>query len=279
MLNTDISDFAAREVTLLGKSKTVLRIGDAGPAVIVMHEIFGFTPTLSRFCRWIAGAGFRVYAPILFGAPDASNAESITTTRLISLCISREFTMLAASRSSPVTDWLRALAHQAHQECGGPGVGAIGLCLTGGFALSMAIDPVVLAPVMGEPGLPAMTPAALDISPADLATVKRRTGQEGLTIRGYRFQGDTLSPAPRFETLRTQLGPAFVGTELPDACGNPAGMRSKGKPPHSVFTVDLIDAPGEPTRAAVDEVIAFLTDKLVPVTSPQELPPGVEQGV
>jgi dienelactone hydrolase len=256
--------------------------------------VFGFTPTLARFCRWIAAAGFRVYAPVLFGAPDASNAEKIDVGRIISLCISREFNMLASNRSSAVTTWLRQLAALAHSECGGPGVGAIGLCLTGGFALSMAVDPVLLAPVLGEPSLPVLNHRALDIAPADLACVKARTRENGLTIRGYRFQGDTLSRPERFETLRTELGAAFVGTELPDACGNPAGMRSQGKKPHSVFTVDLVDAPGEPTRNAVDEVIAFFREKLGvaappvgmpsaaspanPDTSP-ELPPGVEQGV
>jgi len=39
-------------------------------------------------------------------------------------------------------------------------------------------------------------------------------------------------------------------------------MKARGKPPHSVFTGDLIDAPGQPTRAAVDEVIAFFRQVL-----------------
>ena len=276
-LTADISDFTRRDISLSGKTKPVLLLGNHGPAVIVMHEVFGFTPTLARLCRWIAQAGFRVYAPVLFGAPDASNVEKIETSRIAKLCISREFTMFASHRSSPVTDWLRQLARLAHHECGGPGVGAIGLCLTGGFALSMAIDPVVLAPVLGEPSMPPLNHAALDISKADLACVKDRTRTEGLTIRGYRFEGDVLSRAERFATLRTELGDAFTGTELPDACGNPAGMKAQGKPPHSVFTVDLIDAPGEKTLGAVNEVIAFFREKL---RSPDaELPPGVQQGV
>ncbi len=261
-LSTDISDFTRREITLASKTKTVFQLGQSGPAVIVMHEVFGFTPTLARLCRWFAQAGFRVYAPILFGTPDALNPITIAPSRIAFLCISREFTMLAANRSSPVTDWLRHLARLAHQECGGAGVGAIGLCLTGGFALSMAIDKVILAPVLGEPSMPPLSHAALDISPADLACVKTRTQTEGLTILGYRFQGDTLSRAERFATLRTAFGDAFKGTELPDSCGNPAGMKSQGKPPHSVFTEDLIDAPGEKTREAAEEVIGFFRERL-----------------
>jgi dienelactone hydrolase len=260
-LTSDIADFTRRNVSLLGNTKPVLQTGTTGPAVIIIHEIYGFTPTLARFCRWVRDAGFRVYAPILFGEPNAGNAEEPSVTRILSLCISREFTILRANKSSPVTDWLRALARLAHDECGGLGVGAIGMCVTGGFALSMALDPVVLAPVLAQPGAPALNQAALDIAPADLARVQERTRQ-GLEVRGYRFEGDALCQASRFATLRTAFGAAFAGTELPDSAGNPAGMKARGKPPHSVFTGDLIDRPGQPTRAAVDEVIAFFREAL-----------------
>jgi dienelactone hydrolase len=261
-LSPDISDFTRRDLSLLGKTKPVLLTGTAGPAVIVIHELFGFTPTVARFCRFLRDAGFRVYAPILFGEPDASNPEKPTLTRIVSLCISREFTVLRANRSSPVTDWLRALARLAHHECGGPGVGAIGMCVTGGFALSMALDPVVLAPVLAQPGVPALNSAAIDIAPEDLDRVRERT-RHGLELRGYRFEGDTICPASRFAALRSSFGTAFTGTELPDVAGNPAGMKARGKPPHSVFTGDLIDAAGQPTRAAADEVIAFFRRTLL----------------
>lgn len=226
------------------------------------HEIYGFTPTLARFCRWVRDARFRVYAPILFGEPDASNAEEPSVARILSLCISREFIILMANKSSPVTNWLRALARLAHDECGGPGVGAIGMCVTGGFALSMALDPVVLAPVLAQPGVPALSSSALDIAPGDLEKMRARTRQ-GLALRGYRFEGDTLCKAQRFATLRSTFGAAFTGTQLPDGAANPSGMKARGKPPHSVFTGDLIDAPGQPTRAAVDEVIAFFRETLL----------------
>jgi dienelactone hydrolase len=270
-LSADIADFTRRDLSLQGKTKPVLLTGTIGPAVIIIHEIYGFTPTLARFCRWVRDAGFRVYAPILFGEPNAGNAEEPSVARILSLCISREFTILRANKSSPVTDWLRALARLAHEECGGPGVGAIGMCVTGGFALSMALDPVVLAPVLAQPGAPALNPAALDIAPTDLARVQQRTRQ-GLEVHGYRFEGDALCQASRFATLRSAFGAAFAGTELPDDAGNPGGMKARGKPPHSVFTGDLIDAPGQPTRAAVDEVIAFFRRAL------QEPQPAASKG-
>src|SRR5262249_24213854 len=258
----DISDFARRDIALLGKTKPVLLIGATGPAVIVIHEVYGFTPALARFCRWVRDAGFRVYAPVLFGSADADNAEKPTLGRVLSLCISREFTLLAANKASPVTEWLLALARLAHEECGGRGVGAIGMCLTGGFALSMALEPVVLAPVLAQPGLPATRPAALDISPIDLAQVQART-RDGLELRGYRVQGDTICRASRLTPRRRACGAASGGRGRPDSAATPAGMKAQGKAPHSVFTVDLIDAPDQPTRRAVDEVIVFLRKALL----------------
>lgn len=118
-LTTDITDFARRDIDLNGKTKPVLVTGNAGPAVIVIHEIYGFTPTMARFCRWVRDAGFRVYAPILFGEPNAGNAEKPSVARIASLCISREFAILFANKSSPVTDWLRALARLAHHSAAG----------------------------------------------------------------------------------------------------------------------------------------------------------------
>jgi hypothetical protein len=256
-LPPDIADFTRRDLTFDGRTKSVLCLGEVGPAVIVIHEVFGFTPPLARFCRWIAAAGMRVYAPILIGKPDASNREHLGALDILRLCVSREFTLFRTGRSSPVVDWLKPLARQAHAECGGPGVGVIGMCLTGGFALSMAVDPVVLAPILSQPSMPVGKPGALDISAADLAMVKQRARDDGLTLRGYRFDGDTLSRHKKFVTLTREFGTAFCGTELPDSAANPAGMVSDGKPPHSVFTRDLIDAAGEPTRQAADEVIGY----------------------
>lgn len=161
-----------------------------------------------------------------------------------------------------MVDWLKPLARQAHRESGGRGVGVIGLCVTGGFALSMAVDPTVMAPVMGEPGLPAFHSAGLDISLGDLNRVKERATSEGLTVRGYGFRGDRLCKAERFAALRGALGPAFIGKEIQDEAANPNGLKAKGRPPHSVFTTDLIDEAGQPTREAVNEIIAFFQHAL-----------------
>ncbi len=262
-LSRDIADFTRRDFTFDGLTKPVMCIGDHGPAVVVIHEIFGFTPSLARLCRWISAAGFRVFAPVLVGKADASNEEVVRPGRILSLCVSREFTLFAENRSSPIVNWLKPLARQLHAECGGRGVGVIGMCLTGGFALNMAVDPSVAAPVLSQPSMPPRKPDGIDATPAEIAAVKARIAQEGLQVRAWRFAGDAMCRAPRFETLSRLLGDGFLPVVLPDEVANPNGMKAQGRAPHSVFTGDLIDAPGEPTRQAVDDLIGFYRDRLV----------------
>ena len=177
-------------------------------------------------------------------------------------CITREFTILATGKTSPVASWLRALAAREHDRCGGPGVGAAGMCFTGGFALAMATDERMLAPVLSQPSLPfAVLPGrarAIDVSESDLALVQARCAR-GLEVMGLRFQGDRLVPGARFAYLRELLGDAFIGIELPDEAANPDSMLPR---PHSVLTEDLRDEPGQPTREAYDRVIDFFTAKL-----------------
>jgi dienelactone hydrolase len=257
-LTTDIDDFTQRDLVFLGRPKPVLTTGTAGPAVIIIHEVYGFTPTVARLCRLVRDGAFRVYAPVLFGSVDARNPERILPGPLFRLCISREFYLFASGKSSPIVQWLKELARLAHRECGGPGVGVIGMCLTGNFALAMAVDPAVVAPVLAQPSLPAHKRAALDVSASDLATVRQRIKNEGLVVRGYRFEGDNLCHAARFATLQRELGDSFIGTTLPDAAANAEGR----KPPHGVFTTELINEAGQPTRAAIDEVIGFFREKL-----------------
>jgi dienelactone hydrolase len=182
--------------------------------------------------------------------------------------------VVLADRASPVVSWLRTRAARAHAECGGPGVGAVGMCLTGGFALAMAVEPAVLAPVLSQPGLPAPVTAdkraALGLDAADLATVKARTGR-GLCVLGLRFTADRGCPAERFDTLRRELGAAFEGIEVDSSPGNRHGIRAGA---HAVLTVDLVDTPGHPTRAALDRVLKFLGQRLQPDRATTTEQPG-----
>jgi dienelactone hydrolase len=159
--------------------------------------------------------------------------------------------------------WLRALAAAEHARCGGPGVGAIGMCFTGGYALAMAADDRLLAPVLSQPSAPFPVTKqhrrTIDISRNDLDAVKLRCARDGLQVLGLRFKGDRFVPAERFQFLRDELGDAFVAVELDDDSANPDAAMAA----HSVVTEHLIDEPGEPTRAALDQVLALFRDRLV----------------
>ncbi|MFE6738398.1 dienelactone hydrolase family protein [Streptomyces tubercidicus] len=254
-----------------GTTHRVLRRG-TGPAVIVVAEIPGITPKVLEFAERVAAIGCTAVLPVLFGTPgrDADPAHVgrlkgglYMASSIGKVCVSREFTVLATGKSSRVVTWLRALAADEHQRCGGPGVGAVGMCLTGGFALAMATDERLLAPVLSQPSLPlAVTRSragGIDISAEDLATVRGRCEREGLRVIGLRFRGDRLVPGDRFAFLRRELGEAFTAVELDDSDANPHPV----SPPHSVLTDHLIDAPGQPTRAALDEVLDLFRTRLL----------------
>jgi dienelactone hydrolase len=256
-----LADFAVREIALLGKSKRVFVAG-TGPAVIVMTEMPGISPYVARFARWVRDAGFTVYMPHLFGQDGVLPGNARAMLTIARACISAEFRAFAANASSPVTIWLRALAALAHQECGGPGVGAIGMCFTGNFALSMMLEKSVIAPVMSQPSLPLNNPAAMAMSADELAAVKARMVSEDLTVLAYRFEGDSFCRAERFAAFEDTLGDRFIGKVLPDSAANPD---SPLKTPHSVVTLHLIDEAGQPTVQARDEILAFFHMRLDPI--------------
>lgn len=262
----DLGDFLQREISLNGTSKVVYVMGK-GPAIIVMPEMPGISPQLARFSRWVRDAGFTVYMPSLFGRDGdvASAGEGVAIFKRA--CISAEFRALAANETSPVTIWLRALARLAHEECGGPGIGAIGMCFTGNFALTMMLEPAMLAPVLSQPSLPLNEPDGLEISPDDLTAVKNRLDREDLTVLAYRFQGDRFCTAQRFSAYSKALGDRIVTSVLPDSAANPEPppfFREVIGCPHSVVTAHLIDEAGQPTIAARDEILSFFTQRLVP---------------
>ena len=246
-----------------GKTRQVFRIG-SGPAVIVIAEIPGITPAVAEFGRKVAAIGCTAILPSLFGEPGRAPTGLYALQSIGPACVSREFSALAARRTSPITSWLRALARKAHEECGGPGVGVIGMCFTGGFALAMMVDDVVLAPVLSQPSLPFPLSKKLKrdvgISDADLDRVKQRCESEDICVLGLRFTGDRAVPAERFERLREELGDHFVAVELDSSPGNPHGHP---KMAHSVVTEHLQDREGTPTRAALDQVLQLFRDKLL----------------
>jgi dienelactone hydrolase len=198
MTDDDLIDFRRDTFTHEAKTRTVFRQG-SGPAVIVMAEFPGISPMVFDFARRVAREGCTAVVPHLYGNPgrDPSPAAhgliaavANTAGQVGPICISREFVVFASGRTSPVVHWLRALAAHEHQRCGGPGVGAVGMCFTGGFALAMAVDDRLIAPVMSQPGLPlaftSRQKCSIDLSPSDLARIKQRCA-DGLSVMGLRF--------------------------------------------------------------------------------------------
>lgn len=255
-----LADYRKFEFTDGPWTRPVYRRGE-GPAVIVIHEMPGLHPGVVRFADRVAAAGMTVFLPKLFGvAGRPADHPAGLLTMLGGICIRREFSVWASDRSSLIVDWLRALARMAHAECGGKGVGAVGMCFTGGFALSMMTEPAMVAPVLSQPSLPlgSKNPrraAGIGASPAEVACAKRRFAEEDLSMIGLRFFDDPFVPDARFDTLKREFGDRFEAIELDPQDAAPGPL----KHPHSVLTINL--AEDGPTKAAEARVIRFFRDR------------------
>ena len=262
-MSAALDGFAESSFTHDGETRAVYRRG-SGPGVVVMHEIPGITPSVAEFSRRVADAGFTVALPHLFGTPGKPLSTPYAAGQLLRACINKEFHVLATHQASPITDWLRALARALHDEIGGRGIGAIGMCITGNFALALMMDDCLLAPVLSQPSLPFAVGggrrSAPHISEENLARVKQRV-REGGCVLGMRFTHDPMVPKERFETLRRELGDGFEAIEIDSGPGNPHGI---ARTAHSVVTNDLVDEEGHPTRIALDRVLKFFQERLAP---------------
>jgi dienelactone hydrolase len=258
----ELDDFERDAFEHDGERRTVYRAG-TGPGVVVIAEIPGITPEVAHFARKVVEIGCSVAMPVLFGDAGRPATVGYAVQTVAPVCVAKEFAALAVGKTAPVSEWLRALARDLHERAGGPGVGAVGMCFTGGFALGMMVDPVVLAPVLSQPSLPlTMRKGAkhdLHLSPADLEVVKERVAG-GVCVLGLRFTNDRLSPSERFARLRQELGDGFVGVEIDSSPGNPHGF---GKTAHSVLTRELVEEPGHPTMEALEQVLDLFRDRLL----------------
>ncbi len=240
-----LDGWSAGEHTADARTTTVYRRG-VGPAVVVLHESPGLTPEVVAFGEHLVGAGFTVALPHLFGPAGRRPRPGESAVVLSRLCVSRDFALFTTGATTPLAGWLRDLARTLHAECGGPGVGVLGMCLTGGFALAAMLDPAVVAPVLAQPAVPVPlgpVPAAdVGLDPGDLDRVIERVAA-GCPVLGVRYTADR-STGTRFETLRQRLGDAFLALELP----------GRG---HATLTADR-------HPEAVQRVTAFLRERLSP---------------
>jgi dienelactone hydrolase len=246
-----------------GIEHRVFRHG-AGPAVVLLHEIPGMSPATIDLGRRLAGAGFSAYLPLFYGRPGRTSMAG-GAVRLF--CLRREFTLLTLDRSSPVADWVRALCRKAHKDVGGPGVGVVGMCMSGGIALAATIEPKVRAAVSSQPALPSAFPptrrrqANLGMSPEEL----RKAVDSGTPVLAVRFRHDPISPARRAQAICEAFGSSAEYREVPTP---DEGDYRDARPPirrlaHSVIAFDFVDCEGHPTRSAMDDVLGFLRRNLL----------------
>ncbi|HEY1487235.1 MAG TPA: dienelactone hydrolase family protein, partial [Micromonosporaceae bacterium] len=215
-MTAQFGGFELRQESHGGVTRDVYQ-GGSGPAIIVIHEIPGLHPGVVDFARKVVAAGFTAVMPSLFGTPGRKVSGGYAMSTFLRACVAAEFTGFALGKTSPIVGWLRDVAARAHEDCGGPGVGAVGMCFTGNFALAMSVDDRMLAPVMSQPAMPmamgAARKASVGISDADLSRVKARAA-DGLCVMGLRFTNDSAVPSQRFATLRDALGDNFIAVEI-----------------------------------------------------------------
>ena len=261
-LEADLTGWTAEPFTAAGFTYDVYRKGE-GPGVVLIPEMPGLHPGVLALGNHLVANGFTVAAPSLFGTPGSPALRPSAVPVLLKGCIAKEFAAFATNADRPVAHYLRALARDLNAHTPGKGVGVIGQCFTGGFALAAAVDDSVLAPVMSQPSLPLpLTPKQRrdpGLSEGELRIIERRAAEEGLCAMGLRFSEDAMSPGERFTTLKARLGDAFKVIEISSKKGNEHGI---GRAAHSVLTDQVREVDGNPAYEARKRVVEFLKERL-----------------
>jgi Dienelactone hydrolase family len=234
-----------------------------GPGVVLLPEIPGLTPQVMGLANHLVDAGFRVAVPSLFGTPGRAVTPGYAVATLARACIAREFAAFARRADRPIAEYVRALARHLHDPDVAPGVGVIGMCFTGGFALAAAVEPAVLAPVASQPSVPFPVGSArkrdLCMSDRERDVVAQRVGAEGLCLVGLRFPQDGAAPGDRFAALHATFGDGWRVIPLGSGDRNPPGV---GRFAHNVLTYPDVEQPGHPTNEARSQVVDFLEERL-----------------
>jgi dienelactone hydrolase len=258
----DLSGWSASPFTGGGYTHDVYRKG-TGPGVVLIPEIPGIHPGVLGLGNHLVDNGFTVAIPSLFGEPGKAATGGYTAATIARACVAKEFAALATNKPRPVSLFLRALARDLNASTPGKGVGVIGQCFTGGFALAAAVDDSVLAPVLSQPSVPLPLGLArrrdTGLSEPEMATITDRCANEGLCAMGLRFSADKMSPRERFAALKERLGDAFEVIEIDSGPGNEGGF---GKMAHSVLTDEVREVDGQPAYEARKRVVEFLTERL-----------------
>ena len=221
----------------------------SGAPVVLIQELPGIGVETLQLADELVNAGFCVVMPHLFG-PIGKTSVGANLVRVF--CMRREFHLFQANRASPIVDWLKALCREVKSAHSSKGVGVIGMCLTGNFAISLMADDSVLAAVASQPAMPLGKMSALHMSEPDLAAVKQGIDASA-PMKAFRFQDDPMCSATKFASIDTKLNT--------DECTRVELHTLPGKG-HSVLTLDFVDEAGHPTRNALDDILGYFHRQL-----------------
>lgn len=177
-----------------------------GPPILIWQELPGIIPETLTLVDKMVAEGFTIYMPHLFG-PLGKFRIGSNMARL--LCIRREFHMFAARKSSPITNWMRALCRDVQSRHDGVQVGTLGMCLTGGFALTLMADDSVIGGVAAQPSLPLFKQSALHMSDSEIADARDAMDHKGPAL-AMRYSGDPLCKASKLEAIKAAFGDGVV---------------------------------------------------------------------
>ena len=228
----------------------IYRRGSGAP-VVLLQELPGIGQETLSLADQLVNAGFEVVMPHLFGPLGKT---SITGNLVRVMCLRKEFHLISSGRSSPIADWIRLLCREVRDQSGVEGVGIIGMCLTGNFAIQLIGDDSVLAAVASQPAMPFFKQGELHMSPDDIMQSRNALDNKG-PMRVLRFEGDPLCTAEKSECIHRAFNDE--GTTRVQELTLPG----KG---HSVLTLDFVDTAGHPTRAALENVIQYFSSRLRP---------------
>lgn len=258
----DLTGWIGEPFSAAGFTHDVYRKG-SGPGVVLIPEMPGVHPGVLALGNFLVDSGFTVVIPSLYGTPGAPAMRPGMVPVLLRGCVAKEFAALATNRERPVANYLRALARDLNATTPGKGVGVIGQCFSGGFALAAAVDDSVLAPVLSQPSVPIALTAKQrrdpGLSEREMKVIEKRAAEEGLCALGLRFSGDPMVPGERFQTLKDRLGDAFEVIEIDSSPGNAGGF---GRMAHSVLTLEVREVDGQPAYEARKRMVEFLKERL-----------------
>lgn len=235
------------------------------PVLLVLPEIAGFSPGMLLLVERLAAARYRVFVPWLFG-PFGKRAPFRNALRL---CVSREFANLREGVTAPIASWMRSLASHLSEHHHGARVGALGMCLTGAFAIPLVIDPHVIAAVAAQPAVPLSflhaafglraSPklGALNIAHNTISEARARLNSGEAHLLAVRCRADRLCPREKLERLQREFP---VGLETREY-GEREDRNRVGERPHATFTKEFRLEPDASadhhSRQAFADLVAF----------------------